>query len=57
MILKFTYNARIDGDTNISVSSEVVVDDEEQAEDAGREFWRMMNAFVRGYGAANEDNS
>lgn len=49
MILKFTHNLRIDKDGNISVSSEQVVDSEEEAEAAGEEFMRYLAAFVRGY--------
>lgn len=56
MILKFTFNSRIDRDTNISVASEQVVDTEEEAEEAGAEFFKMMNAFIRGYGSANEED-
>ena len=55
MILKFAYTTRIDGDTNITVSSEVIVDTETEAEEAGEEFFKMMHAFVKGYGRANPD--
>ena len=57
MILKFAYNVRIDVDNNISISSEVVIDKEEEAEEAGEEFYKMMTAFIRGYGQANPDNN
>jgi hypothetical protein len=57
VILKFDYQTRIDGDTSIVIASEVVVDSEEEAEDAGAEFCKMMKDFTRGYGEANPDST
>lgn len=54
MILKFTHNLRIDKDGNISVSSEQIVDSEEEATEAGAAFRKMWAAFVQGY-AEEED--
>lgn len=51
MILKFTHNIRIDKDGNISVSSEQIVDDEVEAEQAGKDFKKLMEAFFKGYGS------
>lgn len=55
MILKFTHNLRIDNDGNISVSSEQVVDSEEEARDAGLAFRKMWAAFVEGYAHEEAD--
>ena len=55
VILKFTYNQRLDADCNISVSGETITDTEGEAEEAGEAFFKLMQAFVNGYGNANPD--
>lgn len=50
MLLKFTHNMRVDKDGNISVTSEQIVDTEREAEEAGRDFKKYFQAFLRGYG-------
>lgn len=54
MILKFTHNMRVDKDGNVSISSEQIVDSEEEAEAAGVAFRGMMMAFFRGYGTQED---
>lgn len=52
MILAFRHNLRLDKDGNISISSEQVVDGIAEAEDAGRDFASLSQAFLKGYGDA-----
>lgn len=54
MLLKFTHNLRVDKDGNVSVTSEQIVDDESEAEEAGRQFRKFFAAFVRGYSEEEE---
>ena len=54
MLMKFTHNLRVDKDGNISVTSEQIVDSEEEAEEAGRSFRKYFEAFVRGYSEETE---
>ena len=49
MLLKFTYNARIDNDANVNVSSEQIVDSETEADEAGELFRKLMFAFIAGF--------
>lgn len=53
MILKFVHNIRLNADGNISISSEQIVDNEVEAEEAGKQFQRILEAFVRGYSSAS----
>lgn len=55
MILKFQLNMRLDKDQNMSVSSEIIADDESEAEKAGEDFFYLMRGFIAGYGRANPD--
>lgn len=51
MILKFTLNLRISPDANVSVTSEQIVDNEREAEESGKQFKDLVDAFIRGYGS------
>lgn len=57
MILKFTHNIRIDKDGNISVATEQIVDSEEEAEIAGEEVAKILQAFIAGYGKGHDPPS
>lgn len=48
MIISVSVNSRLNPDLNISHRTEVVVDTEVEAREAGKEFWGMVLAFNEG---------
>jgi hypothetical protein len=50
MILKVTHNIRIDKDMNISLATEGVVDDEEEATTMGATSAKIMQAYMASFG-------
>lgn len=55
MILKVTINQKIDKDMDWSVSTEIVVDTEEEAQAYGLEFLEFVEAFKNGMVAEREE--
>lgn len=55
MILKVAHNIRISMDANVSVATEMVVDNPEEAERMGAEAARYMNAYMRGFSEEDLD--
>lgn len=55
MILRFEQINRIEKDQDIRVSSEQIVDSEEEAHKAGYDFAHLFKAFLDGYGEGNQE--
>lgn len=56
--LKFTFNLRVNTDCNIAISTEHIVNDEEDAQIAGRIAKRLTDSFLNAYSneAGNEES-
>ncbi len=55
--LKFVMNVRADNNMNTSTAMEFVVDDESEAEEAGRQCFKLVTAFSNGFGAAGGESA
>lgn len=54
--IRFTYNLRMDADSNIAVSTEVVVGDDDDVEREGEEAMRAVKAFISGFNNIGDDD-
>jgi hypothetical protein len=49
MELRFTLNARVDANSNISIAVSHIVTTEAEADEAGCEARKMVDAYIAGY--------